>query len=112
MLLLLAQADSLSGGGGWLGAGLLGLVLAWLLLVHLPAKDKQLDKMMDGKDAALTAQRDKFLLELKEERDAHEEEQKKAREAFEKALDVITTHCKDETRQMIDAFTKAVKEHT
>src|SRR5689334_4997153 len=34
--------DSLSGGAGWFGAGLLGLVLGWLLLVHLPSKDKQL----------------------------------------------------------------------
>lgn len=37
MDILLAQAtDPLSGGAGWMGAGLLGLVLAWLLLKHLP----------------------------------------------------------------------------
>lgn len=41
--LLLAQAsDPLSGGAGWIGAGLLGCVLAWLMFVHLPNKDKQM----------------------------------------------------------------------
>lgn len=44
LLILLAQVpiDSLSGGSGWIGAGLLGAVLSWLLFVHLPSKDKQL----------------------------------------------------------------------
>ena len=40
---LLAQAsEGLAGGAGWVGAGLLGSVLAWLLFFHLPAKDKLL----------------------------------------------------------------------
>jgi hypothetical protein len=34
-------ADILGGNAGWAGAGLLGLVLAWLLLKHLPDRDKQ-----------------------------------------------------------------------
>lgn len=32
---------------GWVGTGLLGSVLAWLLWVHLPAKDKQVSDMLD-----------------------------------------------------------------
>jgi PAS domain S-box-containing protein len=57
-LLMFAQVpDPISGGAGWVGAGLLGLVLGWLLLVHLPSKDKQLDavyaaKAEDTKDIA------------------------------------------------------------
>lgn len=39
-------ADAISGPAGWVGAGLLGLVLSWLLFVHLPAKDKQLKEMI------------------------------------------------------------------
>lgn len=106
---LFAQVDSLSGSGGWLGAGLFGLVLAWLLLVHLPAKDKQLMDLIESKDAALKLQRDKFVEEQKAERECHEAEQEKARAAFEKALDTITAHCKDETRQMIEVFTKEMQ---
>ena len=39
---LIAQGsvDPISGGAGWVGAGLLGAILGWLLFVHLPAKDK------------------------------------------------------------------------
>ena len=40
-------SDPLSGGAGWLGAGLLGLVLAWLLLKHLPEKDRQIKDLID-----------------------------------------------------------------
>lgn len=48
MQVFLAQVpDSLSGGAGWIGAGLLGAVLCWLLLKHLPAKDTQLEKLIN-----------------------------------------------------------------
>lgn len=52
-LLAQAAADPISGGAGWFGAGLLGSVLAWLLLVHLPARDKQLKDILDRHDARL-----------------------------------------------------------
>jgi PAS domain S-box-containing protein len=46
-LLFIAQSsDPLSGGAGWAGAGLLGLLLAWLLLKHLPDKDRQLSELI------------------------------------------------------------------
>lgn len=57
-LLVIAQAqtpDPISGGAGWVGAGLLGAVLGWLLFFHLPSKDKQLKEFIDGKDAQLAA---------------------------------------------------------
>jgi len=44
--LLWAQAsDPLSGGAGWVGAGLLGLVLGWLLLKHLPENAKTMREL-------------------------------------------------------------------
>ncbi len=43
-------SSTLGGGAGWVGAGLLGGVLAWLLFIHLPGKDKQLKDFIDGKD--------------------------------------------------------------
>lgn len=49
---LIAQTpEPLGGGSGWVGAGLLGLVLSWLLMVHLPAKDKQIRDLMESNDA-------------------------------------------------------------
>lgn len=42
--------DPISGGAGWVGAGLLGLVLGWLLLKHLPAKDQQVKDLVEAKD--------------------------------------------------------------
>lgn len=64
LLAILAQttlpADPLSNGGGWFGAGLLGLVLAWLLFKHLPAKDQQIKDLVDDKDARLDEQRKEF----------------------------------------------------
>lgn len=69
-LALLAQLqvvpppDTLSGGGGWVGAGLLGLVLAWLLFWHLPAKDKQIGEVIDKHAAEAKATRDDFKTAL------------------------------------------------
>lgn len=51
---VLAQVpDPLTGGlasGGWASAGLLGMVLGWLLIIHLPAKDKQIKELVESKD--------------------------------------------------------------
>lgn len=71
VLLLAAEGttlDPISGGAGWVGAGLLGLVLAWLLLKHLPAKDAQItefilhfETMAAKKDARMDSQRSEYL---------------------------------------------------
>ena len=68
-------ADPISGRAGWVGAGLLGLVLAWLLFWHLPAKDKQVADLI--KD---------FREESKEQRKANKE-----------ALDQICIEFKNDT---------------
>ncbi len=41
-------------GSGWAGAGLLGLVLSWLLFIHLPRKDAQILELVKNKDAAVS----------------------------------------------------------
>jgi hypothetical protein len=50
---MLLETPDVFGGAGWAGAGLLGLVLGWLLLVRLPATDKQLRDIITEKDAQL-----------------------------------------------------------
>jgi hypothetical protein len=52
-LLSVESIDPISGGAGWVGTGLLGLVLAWLLLVHLPQKDRQIKEPIESKDARI-----------------------------------------------------------
>lgn len=66
LFLLIAQqtSDPLSGGAGWVGAGLLGLVLSWLLLKHLPDKDKQFATFVSDKDTHIDDQRKEFTATL------------------------------------------------
>lgn len=100
--LLLAQADPLSGGAGWVGAGLLGAVLFWLLLKHLPDKDKLLtdhlavkdsqiarlvlhnDELLQAKDERIDAQRAEFTKTLAELATAFKAEAAAERQACEK----------------------------
>jgi hypothetical protein len=85
-LFILAQASNtpvtdanlISGGAGWAGAGLLGLVLGWLLLKHLPDKDKQFDGLIKSQ-----AEHNKELHK------ACTEERKEQHAEFSKALNSI-----------------------
>lgn len=88
---LVAETDPVSGGAGWVGAGLLGLVLSWLLLKHLPDKDKQIERLIDGKDQAMVAVQNMFS-----------SEQKQARELFASTLDklVAEQHIDRESRDV------------
>jgi PAS domain S-box-containing protein len=63
-LLVIAQADQITGGAGWAGAGLLGLVLAWLLLKHLPDKDKQLNDLIKHHDERVEKARMDYINSL------------------------------------------------
>lgn len=85
-LLLFAQSlESLSGGAGWVGAGLLGGVLAWLLFFHLPAKDKQIEAMIRNKDeqmGSLMIRHDAIMTETRKD--------------FKESLATVVAHCEKE----------------
>lgn len=66
------------GASGWVGAGLLGAVLGWLLFLHLPAKDKLIIDLVKT-----------FAVESEAQRVAYKEESKQQREACEQHLDKI-----------------------
>lgn len=68
-----SQIESISGGAGWAGAGLLGLVLAWLLLVHLPAKDKRDDAKDKAHDETVAKLMTDFRSETEEIRVANQQ---------------------------------------
>lgn len=123
LLLLVQLTDPISGGAGWVGAGLLGCVLCWLLFIHLPAKDKQLKEFIESKDAVaerLYVSKDaaaKELAEIHAEqmtalviiRDATDKEK---REDFKESLLLITSHCKDEMAAMSSTWTHELTELT
>lgn len=114
--LLIAQAaaspEPISGGAGWVGAGLLGLVLGWLLLVHLPAKDKQLTGLVEAKDKAL-----QDVLKLKDETIANILEAGESRteallaqkwqmlqtmsKEYKESLLHVTNHCEAEVTRIV-----------
>jgi hypothetical protein len=134
-LLLLAQTDPISGGAGWVGAGLLGAVLAWLLLKHLPDKDAQYERMMATKDTQLKDlmdDKDKQIKELlqastierdRDRKDRHNgrndftamlgEVQRRGSEAvgdlaadFKQSLATVTAHCEAENTRLLEELRK------
>lgn len=127
--LLTAQAapavDPISGGAGWVGAGLLGLVLAWLFFWYLPAKDKQLAEkdrqlaeMLEGKDrqiSGLVETRDKIVQSLAVEYRAsmadlatrYANQDKERREDFKVSLASVVNHC-EKNQQLLAGLTTVV----
>lgn len=100
---LLAQAaDPISGGAGWVGAGLLGSVLAWLLFIHLPRKDKQIDDLTE-KFYARHAKKDEQIDKLIQDHLVIEREQ---RAEYKESLEILVAH---QTRA-IDGLAAALKE--
>ena len=85
VFLLLGEVDQLTGGAGWAGAGLLGLVLCWLLLRHLPEKDRQFREMNDKHDLKITDIMSSFRDEMRDNR-----------EEFKVALQAMLLHCEKE----------------
>lgn len=57
------------GAAGWVGAGMLGMVLSWLFFVHLPGKDKQLLAVIEANSVREAALRREFLESLRAQRD-------------------------------------------
>jgi hypothetical protein len=72
LVLFVAQTDPISGGAGWVGAGLLGAVMAWLLLKYLPDQHARQERMVtahqDTMAAAIGAQRVDFIAAMTQER--------------------------------------------
>lgn len=102
MLVMFAQAaaDALAGGSGWAGAGLLGMVLAWLLLRHLPAKDAQIERMIEDQRAQIERSEDLARQERAEKRAEFEGVLKAERDAFTAALKDVTASITGELRRL------------
>lgn len=81
--------EALVGASGWTGAGLLGLVMWWLAVKHLPAKDAQFERLLDIKDGQIKAAYGQYKSDLKDYREDH-------RVHLEKILE----HCRRENEEL------------
>lgn len=95
LLLILGQStpvtDPISGGAGWAGVGLLGLVLSWLLFVHLPAKDKQAEKKDERHAETVEALAKEFRAAVQDLTDSNKQ-----------AMQEFARHCEAEIDKVID----------
>jgi hypothetical protein len=118
---LLAQApptpDAISGGAGWVGAGLLGGVLSWLLFLHLPAKDKQIAGLIDSRDAMVEKLTNSFRQAIIESEERAAAVDKERREDYRVSLAMVVSHCEKEMattsgsiRQNLDEMNRAMAE--
>jgi hypothetical protein len=116
-LIVIAQAatppDIISGGAGWVGAGLLGSVLGWLLFINIPAKDKQIAGMIESRDALvkeMSAAHQEAVKSLATDYRAAvadmdrrcAEADRERRHDYNGQLQVIVAHCENELRLMAD----------
>jgi hypothetical protein len=69
LVVMLAQDISGPAASGWASFGIAGLVLAWLLLVYLPSKDKERERSVQSKDEQVKALMDRYDSERERERD-------------------------------------------
>lgn len=101
-MLLFAQtgAEAIAGSAGWAGAGLLGLMLAWLLLVHLPAQTKQFrdfwTEAREERDRAF----DRHRLEIQDLHKQHESDAEKDRDAFLRRAEFLAQEIRMQTTEL------------
>jgi hypothetical protein len=88
--------DVISGGAGWAGAGLLGLVLGWLLFVHLPAKDKQIAELVKSRDDMVKELTGSFREGIVESEKRATEVDRERREDYRISLQMVVSHCEKE----------------
>lgn len=93
LLMMIAQVpvDPISGGAGWIGAGLLGLVLGWLLLMHLPAKAKESKEEREAFGKSLTELSNKFTTALDGQSERFNGRAEALRTDFASSLKIILT---------------------
>jgi hypothetical protein len=113
-LILLAEVttplDALGGAPAWVGTGLLGSVLGWLLFLHLPNKDKQIAGLIESRDAAMKALAADYRASLMDLTNRFIETDKERRDDYKQSLQVVVNHCEKETAMTNDAIRKDLGE--
>jgi hypothetical protein len=102
------ESVALTGGAGWAGAGLLGLVMMWLLMKHLPDLAKERKDTSDSRDKiiqgivtvhaqSLEKERQEFLIALAE-----------SRKEFREWLSVIAANDAAGLKALTDAVSREI----
>jgi hypothetical protein len=109
---------------GWVGAGLLGAVLAWLCWIRIPAEDAKTERLMKSKDENMTAKDAQIerLIKSSDERISimmehqkgsiiamsgdHREQMKAAIAEFRSVIQDTASHCDKEVERLL-AFVHA-----
>lgn len=109
---LVAQAsDPISGGAGWVGAGLLGMVLAWLLLKHLPDKDRQTREQQE-RWAQFTAEKDGQFLERLNNKDLQIDRLMEGRNLVVRELTTdFAEQLRESRKEFKDALNEILQQH-
>jgi len=98
-ILAAGEIDPIAGASGWVGAGLLGLVLGWLLFKHLPEKDRQLETIMKLKD-------EQIFLVIR----THDEQDRTQQAVFQQALQKVVDHCEREMSKSSETVKAGLEE--
>jgi hypothetical protein len=110
-----------AGWAGWASFLTSGGVLVWLLFWHLPAKDKQLKELLDGKDSHVVRLSDScerkleivaaaFKAEGERNREEWRREGKEKSEDFKGAMTTVVQHCEKELVRTVAAFRAEMEE--
>lgn len=101
MFTMLAEVDVISGGAGWAGAGLLGLLLGWLLLKHLPAKDAQLENLMGKHALQIDSLSQQSWQSITAQSERHAKERSDQFQRFEATMDKLMERNSQDMRGLI-----------
>ena len=98
---------------GWGAFALAVAILAWLAFWHLPAKDKQIDQMIEDKDLIVSdllktynARLDAKDVQITAIVTATVNNDFKARDDFRASLDKVINHCSEENHRARDSWVK------
>ena len=98
--------SAIAGGAGWAGAGLLGLVLGWLMLWHLPAKDRQIHLLIEGKDSIIREIITRNGETLRSVTEQNNIALDKSRDDFKEWLALISTNHNNNVKAITEAMTR------
>lgn len=101
LVILANNVESLSGGAGWIGAGLLGAVLGWLLIIHLPAKDKLMKELIGDKDAQVNVLLEHKWAAIQTMSTDHKEAITRLATEFRAVIAETSAHCDKEVGRLV-----------
>lgn len=111
---LAQNPDPISGGGGWVGAGLLGAVLSWLLLKYLPEERAAMRQWVFDKENQLSHAeqqcRENMQRLVTELRDQAAKDRKEASDSQEKDRTIFRSYV--EAQQRANDYHRRTSEQT